>query len=253
MPAAVRAGTNLTTVSGMANPSITIGAPNRGFDSTTRDSLVNLYGARYATIADADAIDQVVKEAFGASAPNSSAARDIKRANTTYIVATKNRRADGSPFHSERRNAGWTRKLRSIFSSSIGKSESEQAASEIVGLVGIWTAVDQAHIVVIATRPSERGKGVGELLLIATLSEAKKIGATNATLEVRKSNLVARALYRKYGFADVGIRHKYYHDNREDAIIMSTPSFSNLDYSRSLDRRCLAYTASRGKIEFKAI
>ncbi len=238
----------------MANPSITIGASERGFDSTTRDSLVNPYGTRYATIADADAIDQVVKEAFGASAPKSSAARDIKRENTTYIVATKNRRADGSRFHSEgERNGGWTRKFRSIFSSSIGKSESEQAASEIVGLVGIWTAVDQAHIIVIATRPSERGKGVGELLLIATLSEAKKIGATNATLEVRKSNLVARALYRKYGFADVGIRHKYYHDNREDAIIMSTPSFSNLDYSRSLERRCLAYTASRGKIEFKAI
>ncbi len=231
-----------------------MGAPERALDPTTRDSLVNPYGTRYATIADADAIDQVVKEAFGASAPKSSAARDIKRENTTYIVATKNRRADGSLFHSEgERNAGWTRKFRSIFSSSMGKSESEQAASEIVGLVGIWTAVDQAHIVVIATRPSERGKGVGELLLIATLSDAKKIGATNATLEVRKSNLVARALYRKYGFADVGIRHKYYHDNREDAIIMSTPSFSNLDYSRSLERRCLAYTASRGKIEFKAI
>lgn len=238
----------------MANPSITIGTSERGFDSTACDALVNPYGTRYATIADADAIDQVVKEAFGASAPKSSAARDIRRENTTYIVATKNRRSDGSRFHSEgERNGGWTRKLRSIFSSSMGKSESEQTASEIVGLVGIWTAVDQAHIIVIATRPSERGKGVGELLLIAMLSEAKKIGATNATLEVRKSNLVARALYRKYGFADVGIRHRYYHDNREDAIIMSTPSFSNLDYSRSFERRCLAYTASRGKIEFKAI
>ena len=238
----------------MANPSITISASERGFDSTTRDSLVNPYGTRYATIADADAIDQVVKEAFGASAPKSSAARDIKRQNTTYIVATKGHRVGGSLDHSKGElNGGWSRKLRSIFSSSFGNPDSEQSRSEIVGLVGIWTAVDQAHIVVIATRPSERGKGVGELLLITTLSEATKIGATNATLEVRKSNLVARALYRKYGFADVGIRHKYYHDNREDAIIMSTPSFSNLDYRRSLERRCRAYTASRGKIEFYTV
>ncbi len=236
----------------MANPSITVGTSERTYDSTARDALVNPYGARYASIADADAIDQVVKEAFGASAPKSSAARDIKRANTTYIVATKGRGDNGSFEHSDGEvSGGWSSKFRSIFSSSIGNSELEQSASKIVGLVGIWTAVDQAHIVVIATRPSERGKGVGELLLIATISEAVKTGATNATLEVRKSNLVARSLYRKYGFADVGIRHKYYHDNREDAIIMSTPSFSNLDYRRSLKSRCLAYIASRGETELQ--
>ena len=42
------------------------------------------------------------------------------------------------------------------------------------------------------------------------------------TLEVRKSNFGAQALYRKYGFKDIGIRKGYYSDNREDAIVMWT-------------------------------
>ena len=47
------------------------------------------------------------------------------------------------------------------------------------------------------------------------------------TLEVRVSNVVAQNLYRKYGFAQVGIRRGYYLDNREDAIIMSTESINS--------------------------
>ena len=58
---------------------------------------------------------------------------------------------------------------------------------------------------------------------------------------------MARSLYRKYGFADVGIRHRYYHDNREDAIIMSTPSFSDLGYRRSLRSRFTSYFSARGQ------
>lgn len=40
------------------------------------------------------------------------------------------------------------------------------------------------------------------------------------TLEVRRSNLVAQNLYKKYGFKMAGVRKEYYSDNREDAIIM---------------------------------
>lgn len=123
--------------------------------------------------------------------------------------------------------------------------------NNVVGLVSIWTALDQAHIVVIATHPNEHRRGIGELLVIATIVEALKTGAANATLEVRKSNNAARSLYRKYGFNDVGIRHRYYHDNREDAIIMSTPAFSNLEYKRSLIRRWNGYLSIRGKTKLQ--
>ena len=46
--------------------------------------------------------------------------------------------------------------------------------------------------------------------------------AREATLEVRLSNLAARRLYEKYGFRPVGIRPRYYSDNGEDALIMTT-------------------------------
>ena len=49
-----------------------------------------------------------------------------------------------------------------------------------------------------------------------------RAGAREATLEVRLSNLAARRLYEKYGFRPVGIRPRYYSDDHEDALIMTT-------------------------------
>jgi ribosomal-protein-alanine N-acetyltransferase len=46
------------------------------------------------------------------------------------------------------------------------------------------------------------------------------------TLEVRASNKTAQVLYEKYGFKEVGLRHGYYLDNREDAVIMTTESIA---------------------------
>lgn len=234
----------------MANTSITVGPTVQTYDPEIAHAIENPYAARYATIEDAVAIDHVVRESFGSSAPKSSSARDMRRRNTTYIVATRgNDASEGTELPGGDGNGSISRRFKSIFTASVGGLEPQQQVSSVVGLVGLWTAVDQMHVVVIATRPSRRGRGVGELLLIATIAEAFKNRATTATLEVRKSNLIARSLYRKYGFSDVGIRHQYYHDNREDAIIMATPSFANLNYRRSLQRRCTAYFAARGRTE----
>ena len=41
---------------------------------------------------------------------------------------------------------------------------------------------------------------------------------------VRRSNAVAQNLYRSHGFVDVGYRKRYYEDNHEDALIMTTLS-----------------------------
>ena len=237
----------------MANPSISTRDPEAVRVSTVTETRENSYAARYATLADANAIDSVIHAAFGDSAPRSSAAREIKRNKTTYIVVTKASGADPATTgtNGQERKVGWQRRLRSLFSSSIGSLEPENRMSNVVGLVGIWTALNQAHIVVIATHPNERRRGVGELLVLATIAEALKTGATNVTLEVRKSNLAARSLYRKYGFNDVGIRHRYYHDNREDAVIMSTPSFSNLEYKRSFVRRWKGFVTVRGTPEMQ--
>ena len=93
---------------------------------------------------------------------------------------------------------------------------------QIVGFAGIWLLVDEAHITTFATRRAWRRQGIGERLLLAMLDLAAARGAHEATLEVRPSNLPARRLYEKYGFKVVGTRTRYYSDNNEDALIMTT-------------------------------
>ena len=58
------------------------------------------------------------------------------------------------------------------------------------------------------------------MLISELLSLCKKDGINSFTLEVRKSNEIARKLYEKFGFEDRGIRKGYYEDNNEDAVIM---------------------------------
>jgi ribosomal-protein-alanine N-acetyltransferase len=70
--------------------------------------------------------------------------------------------------------------------------------------------------------PRYRRRRIGERLLLALLDMARDRHAREATLEVRLSNLAARRLYEKYGFRPVGIRPRYYSDNQEDALIMTT-------------------------------
>ena len=46
-------------------------------------------------------------------------------------------------------------------------------------------------------------------------------GARLSTLEVRRSNAPAIALYRALGYQEVGIRPRYYAEENEDAIVMT--------------------------------
>ena len=97
-----------------------------------------------------------------------------------------------------------------------------QAADAIVAYAGVWLMVDEAHIITFAVHPTWRRQRIGERLLLAVLDLAHDAGAHEATLEVRLSNLAARRLYEKFGFRPVGLRPRYYSDNGEDALIMTT-------------------------------
>ena len=106
--------------------------------------------------------------------------------------------------------------------------------SPVLGYAGFWLLVDEAHIATIAVHPEWRGQGLGELLLSALLEEGANQGARQATLEVRRYNKVAQALYHKYGFEIIGLRKCYYTDNKEDALIMTTPAFDTPDFRSNL-------------------
>jgi ribosomal-protein-alanine N-acetyltransferase len=101
----------------------------------------------------------------------------------------------------------------------------------IVGYGGFWIILDEGHVSTIAIHPDWRGQGLGEMMLVALMDTAIVRGAGELTLEVRVSNHVAQSLYQKYGFVQVGRRKRYYHDNNEDALIMTTPRVDEADYA----------------------
>jgi len=92
----------------------------------------------------------------------------------------------------------------------------------VVAYGGMWVMVDEAHITTFAVHPSWRRRGLAQRLLLALLEVAAARHAREATLEVRLSNIAARRLYEKYGFRPGGIRPRYYTDDDEDALVMTT-------------------------------
>ena len=95
-------------------------------------------------------------------------------------------------------------------------------AFEMVAYAGLWLMVDEAHITTFAVLPDWRRRGVGGRLMVELMRLARDLGSRVMTLEVRLSNQPARALYGRFGFRPVGIRPRYYSDNGEDALIMTT-------------------------------
>lgn len=91
--------------------------------------------------------------------------------------------------------------------------------SEILGFAGILTIIDEVNIMNIVVKKSNRGLGVGSLLLEKIIDFSKSENASSITLEVNENNIVAIKLYEKYGFKQVGLRKKYY-NNIDNAILL---------------------------------
>ncbi len=91
---------------------------------------------------------------------------------------------------------------------------------QVVGYCGLWVIMDDAQITNIAVHPDYRGKKIGEALIKFAIQLSKEMNAKRLSLEVRVSNHIAQALYKKVGFESGGIRKRYYTDNQEDALVM---------------------------------
>jgi len=92
---------------------------------------------------------------------------------------------------------------------------------EPIGYGGYWPLMDEAHITSVTIKDSCRRLGYGRMLLSYLLERAARDGCSSATLEVRESNVRARALYDGLGFEIAGRRHRYYPKTDEDALIMT--------------------------------
>jgi ribosomal-protein-alanine N-acetyltransferase len=89
-----------------------------------------------------------------------------------------------------------------------------------VGFLAARRIADEVHVLSVAVDPARRRRGVARALLEAVLHDEIASGARDALLEVRASNLAARALYASAGFTVVGRRPRYYADG-EDALLMT--------------------------------
>jgi ribosomal-protein-alanine N-acetyltransferase len=90
----------------------------------------------------------------------------------------------------------------------------------VCAFANYWHVSDEIQLMNVATLPEARRQGHGSALLQDLVQNARDRRAQLITLEVRRGNDSARALYRKFGFVEQGIRQQYYSDNGEDALVM---------------------------------
>lgn len=108
---------------------------------------------------------------------------------------------------------------------------------ELVGYAGLMFVVGDAHVTNIACAPAHQRTGVATRLLAELAWEAIERDCTALTLEVRVSNVSAQGLYRRFGFAPVGIRQRYY-ENTEDAMVMWCHGIAETAYRELLLEQC---------------
>lgn len=96
----------------------------------------------------------------------------------------------------------------------------DSGESQVIGVIVLWLVEDEGHIGTIAVHPDFRRRGIASMLLTHTLESIQREGADSVYLEVRRNNIAAQVLYKKFGFHLADIRAKYYADNGEDALVL---------------------------------
>ena len=96
----------------------------------------------------------------------------------------------------------------------------KDAAGRVIGFCGFWRILDELHINNLAVLPEFRRQGIASSILARVFAEGRKVGAARATLEVRRSNDIARRLYERLGFTVNGVRRGYYRQPEEDALVL---------------------------------
>lgn len=201
---------------------------------------------------------RIERDAFPTLFPPTSFRRELKNTLARYLVVCL-RRVDGeesvpSPGAAGDARHGLIGRILRLGSGQVSasapwrghSSATPPAEGETVGFIGLWYMADEAHVVSIGVDALYRGKGVGELLLIAAIEQAMARNASVVTLEVRQFNEVAKNLYKKYGLTERGLRKGYYSDNREDAVIMTTDPLGNPEYGQRFAELRAAHEALYG-------
>lgn len=181
------------------------------------------------TVADVPQVMDIERESFPSMWPQTAYSRELKNRLARYLVLVE----EGDEGASKPAASLPRRAMRWLLRA---KDEPPPTRRLIIGLVGVWLMVDQAHVVTIAVREAFRQQGTGGLLLLAAMEVAFAENMESVTLEYRRDSEPARALYEKFGFLNVGVRPRYYTDTNEDAVIMTTPPLNSKSYREKYER-----------------
>jgi ribosomal-protein-alanine N-acetyltransferase len=106
---------------------------------------------------------------------------------------------------------------------------------QMAGYIGFLIVDDEAHITTVATAPIYQRAGVASMLIIDGIRTLLPTGVKHLSLEVAAHNEPAQALYRRFGFAPVGVRKNYYPVTGEDALIMWVYDIDSDEYAERLE------------------
>jgi ribosomal-protein-alanine N-acetyltransferase len=205
---------------------------------------------------DISQVSEIEREAFSPLWVGAPFQRDLNNRNARYLVAycppdpetsAAPFRGRAQPVHQEQpqltERSLWSRVISSFGRLNRQGQPATALTSFVAGYVSTWFQGDEAHITEIAVRKELQGNGIGELLLIGSVQAAVERGSVVVTLEVRASHFISHRLYEKYGFKAVGRRKAYYHDNREDAEIMTTSPIHSTEYQQKFQELQKTYRA----------
>mgnify|MGYP001434448975 CR=1 FL=1 len=212
-----------------------------------------LYSLRELDTIDIKSVQEIERAIFPTLWPRTPFKKELKNKMAKYLVAYAIEDTQNKIFPISNKIAPTIlNKLWSGFSIIFQQInqygyKSQTLNPNIVGLVGTWYMTDEAHITTIGVLSGYRQKGIGELLLIGCIEQALANQSRVVTLEVRVSNIEAQTLYKKYGFENVGLRKRYYSDNNEDALIMTTNPINKKAYQTKFHKLIEKHEKNWGK------
>jgi len=196
-------------------------------------------------------VSEIDREAFPTLWPPANYQHELQNRLAHYIVACDEEKTVEEPEVEASPEKGFpslVSRVRQLFNHNrfLNNKLPQSGREYIIGFAGFWIMADEAHITNIAVRVRHHRQGIGELLLISIIDLATELKARIITLEVRASNTAAQSLYHKYGFTQVGLRHGYYSDNKEDAVLMSVENITSAPFQAQLQQLKRAHSRRRG-------
>jgi ribosomal-protein-alanine N-acetyltransferase len=107
---------------------------------------------------------------------------------------------------------------------------------EMAGYIGFLMVDEEAHMTTIATAPAYQRCGVATTMIVDAMRTLRHGGVKHISLEVAANNKPAQSLYRRFGFAPVGVRKNYYPVTGQDALVMWVYDIDSDEYGGRLDQ-----------------